>query len=52
MRSSPAPRNSERPCSARRRTSSYGDRDGYIIDPFGHGWIISNVVRRRTCRLR
>lgn len=22
----------------------YGDRDGCIIDPFGHGWIISTHV--------
>ncbi len=22
----------------------YGDRDGYIIDPFGHGWTISSHV--------
>lgn len=22
----------------------YGDRDGYIIDPFGHGWIIASHV--------
>lgn len=22
----------------------YGDRDGYIIDPFGHGWTIASHV--------
>ncbi len=22
----------------------YGDRDGYIIDPFGHGWIVASHV--------
>jgi PhnB protein len=22
----------------------YGDRDGYIIDPFGHGWAIASHV--------
>src|SRR5262245_31644312 len=22
----------------------YGDRDGYIVDPFGHGWTISTHV--------
>jgi PhnB protein len=22
----------------------YGDRDGYIIDPFGHGWVIATHV--------
>jgi PhnB protein len=22
----------------------YGDRDGCVIDPFGHGWIISTHV--------
>ncbi|GAA2079547.1 VOC family protein [Actinomadura alba] len=22
----------------------YGDRDGYIIDPFGHGWTISSHI--------
>ena len=22
----------------------YGDRDGYIIDPFGHGWTIATHV--------
>jgi PhnB protein len=22
----------------------YGDRDGYIVDPFGHGWTIATHV--------
>jgi PhnB protein len=22
----------------------YGDRDGYIIDPFGHGWIVASHI--------
>ena len=22
----------------------YGDRDGFIIDPFGHGWTIASHV--------
>jgi PhnB protein len=22
----------------------YGDRDGYIIDPFGHGWTVATHV--------
>jgi PhnB protein len=22
----------------------YGDRDGYIVDPFGHGWVIATHV--------
>jgi PhnB protein len=22
----------------------YGDRDGYVIDPFGHGWVIASHV--------
>jgi PhnB protein len=22
----------------------YGDRDGYIVDPFGHGWTIASHV--------
>lgn len=22
----------------------YGDRDGYIVDPFGHGWVIASHV--------
>jgi len=22
----------------------YGDREGYIIDPFGHGWTIASHV--------
>jgi PhnB protein len=22
----------------------YGDRDGYIIDPFGHGWVVASHV--------
>jgi PhnB protein len=22
----------------------YGDRDGYIIDPFGHGWAVASHV--------
>jgi PhnB protein len=22
----------------------YGDRDGYIIDPFGHGWMVASHV--------
>jgi PhnB protein len=25
-------------------TQFYGDRDGYIIDPFGHGWTIATHV--------
>lgn len=26
------------------QTQFYGDRDGFIIDPFGHGWTISSHV--------
>ena len=26
----------------------YGDRDGYIIDPFGHGWTIASHVEDVT----
>jgi PhnB protein len=26
------------------RDQFYGDRDGFIIDPFGHGWTISSHV--------
>jgi len=26
----------------------YGDRDGYIIDPFGHGWAIASHVEDVT----
>jgi PhnB protein len=22
----------------------YGDRDGYVIDPFGHGWVVASHV--------
>ena len=22
----------------------YGDRDGYIVDPFGHGWVIATHI--------
>ena len=22
----------------------YGDRDGFIVDPFGHGWVIATHV--------
>jgi hypothetical protein len=22
----------------------YGDRDGYLIDPFGHGWTVASHV--------
>jgi PhnB protein len=22
----------------------YGDRDGYVVDPFGHGWTIATHV--------
>ena len=22
----------------------YGDRDGYLIDPFGHGWVVASHV--------
>jgi PhnB protein len=22
----------------------YGDRDGFIIDPFGHGWTVASHV--------
>jgi PhnB protein len=25
-------------------TQFYGDRDGYIIDPFGHGWVVATHV--------
>jgi PhnB protein len=25
-------------------TQFYGDRDGYIIDPFGHGWAVASHV--------
>ena len=23
----------------------YGDRDGYIVDPFGHGWVVASHVQ-------
>jgi PhnB protein len=26
------------------RDQFYGDRDGYIIDPFGHGWAVASHV--------
>jgi PhnB protein len=26
------------------QTQFYGDRDGFIIDPFGHGWTIGSHV--------
>jgi PhnB protein len=26
----------------------YGDRDGYIIDPFGHGWTVASHVEDVT----
>jgi len=26
------------------RDQFYGDRDGYIIDPFGHGWTVASHV--------
>jgi len=26
----------------------YGDRDGYIIDPFGHGWAVASHVEDVT----
>ena len=26
----------------------YGDRDGYIVDPFGHGWIIASHIEDVT----
>jgi PhnB protein len=29
-------------------TQFYGDRDGYIIDPFGHGWTIASHVEDVT----
>jgi PhnB protein len=25
-------------------TQFYGDRDSYVIDPFGHGWVIASHV--------
>jgi PhnB protein len=25
-------------------TQFYGDRDGYIVDPFGHGWTVASHV--------
>ena len=30
------------------RDQFYGDRDAYIIDPFGHGWIIATHVEDVT----
>jgi PhnB protein len=24
------------------RISSMGDRDGFVVDPFGHGWVIAS----------
>jgi PhnB protein len=29
-------------------TQFYGDRDGYIIDPFGHGWAVASHVEDVT----
>ena len=29
-------------------TQFYGDRDGYIVDPFGHGWTIASHVEDVT----
>jgi len=26
----------------------YGDRDGYIVDPFGHGWVVGSHVEDVT----
>jgi PhnB protein len=26
----------------------YGDRDGYVVDPFGHGWVIATHVEDVT----
>ena len=26
----------------------YGDRDGYLVDPFGHGWIVASHVEDVT----
>ena len=26
------------------RDRFYGDRDGHIIDPFGHGWTVASHV--------
>jgi PhnB protein len=26
------------------QTQFYGDRDGYLIDPFGHGWTVASHV--------
>ena len=31
-------------------TQFYGDRDGYIVDPFGHGWTIASHVEDVTRR--
>lgn len=30
------------------QTQFYGDRDGYIIDPFGHGWAVASHVEDVT----
>jgi len=29
-------------------TQFYGDRDGYITDPFGHGWTIASHMEDVT----
>ena len=26
------------------QTQFYGDRDAYVIDPFGHGWTVASHV--------
>jgi PhnB protein len=26
----------------------YGDRDGYIVDPFGHGWTVASHIEDVT----
>jgi PhnB protein len=26
------------------RDQFYGDRDGYVVDPFGHGWVVASHV--------
>lgn len=30
------------------QTQFYGDRDGYIVDPFGHGWTVASHVEDVT----
>lgn len=39
-----ARRGARRDAAASPQDQFYGDRDGHVVDPFGHGWTIATHV--------